>query len=409
MRATLVISSMRGGGSERVVSHMANYWAGKGWAITIVTVSHGPEPSCYQLDPRVTHHDVRFSRARPQPIPNARALSALKGIFDDCSAPERRRLLLELGLVVALRQAIVASRPHVVISFIHATNVRTLLATRGLGLPVIVSERNDPYRDSLTEGMARLRRRMYANAAYMVAQTEDIAGFFVGDVGDRARVIHNPVLRPTTHVAQDAMPADVDAGRRLVGMGRLVDEKGFVLLLRAFAMVAGKHPSWSLHIWGEGPQRQILERLASNLSLSGRVSLPGFTRRPLEALTHADLFALSSLSEGFPNALCEAMACGLPAVSFNCSSGIREIIRNGVDGVIVPEADVPALAAALDRLMSSEEYRRRLAMRAGEVVERFAVDKVMAQWEQLAVSAMSTASLSTVGNGRPEESVNQSP
>jgi glycosyltransferase involved in cell wall biosynthesis len=387
MRATFVISSMRGGGSERVVSHMANYWARKGWSVTIITVAHGSQPPSYQLDPRVTHREMQFSRAASHPIPDAPTLHALKDVFDAGTPFERRRLLVELHLVVALRRALVATRPQVVISFISATNVRTLLAMRGLGLPVIVSERTDPYRDRLTEGLQQLRRRMYAEAAYMVGPTAEIAAFFARDLGHRARVIHNPVLDPCVRRAPCAAPLDVTASLTLVAMGRLAEEKGFALLLRAFAMVAGKHPSWSLRIWGEGPQRPVLERLAKNLGLNGRVRLPGFTWHPFDELTRGDAFALSSLYEGFPNALCEAMSCGLPVVSFNCSSSIPEIIRNDVDGVIVPALDVSALAAALDRVMSSDEYRRRLAIRAVEVVERFSVDKAMARWEQLVVES----------------------
>ncbi|HKP12627.1 MAG TPA: glycosyltransferase, partial [Blastocatellia bacterium] len=203
----------------------------------------------------------------------------------------------------------------------------------------------------------------------------------------RRRVIPNPVLQPALP-NHDNGARDPKAGHILIGMGRLVEDKGFPLLLSAFSKVACNHPSWSLQIWGEGPQRQILEQLTRDWDLGGRVWLPGFTRRPFEALRRADLFALSSIIEGFPNALCEAMACGLPVVSFDCSSGIREIVRDGVDGMLVRAADPTALAASLDRLMADEGERRRLADRAVEVTERFGLDKTMARWEQLLLDSV---------------------
>ena len=385
MRMTLVISTLRGGGAERVVSNMANYWVRKGWPVTVLTHCHGPEAPCYRLHPHVVHHDMRCRNLR-QSKPNAGALRALKEIFDDCSPVERRTLIPELGFISALRDAIIDIRPQFVVSFINLTNNRVLLATRGLCLPVIVSERDDPYRDPIPEGAAQLRRRLYPMATYLVAQTEEAGDYFAAEVGDRRRVIPNPVLQPELPDPGNGASAP-KAGRILVGMGRLVEEKGFSLLLWAFSKLAGKHPSWSLQIWGEGPQRGALERLSRDLNMSDRVRLPGFTNHPSEVLSRADLFVMSSLIEGFPNALCEAMACGLPVVSFNCSSGIREIIRDGVDGLLVRAADPSALALALDRLMDDEEERRRLAGKALEITERFGLDKTMARWEQLMVNS----------------------
>jgi glycosyltransferase involved in cell wall biosynthesis len=213
-------------------------------------------------------------------------------------------------------------------------------------------------------------------------------------------VIPNPVLRPEdprdeqtdgigkqTGDFRQQSDGDRKTGHRtIISMGRLAYEKGFDLLIYAFASVAARHPAWGLRIFGEGPLRSELETLALRLGLSERVSFPGFTSRPAEAMRQSDLFVLPSRSEGFGNVLTEAMACGLPVVGFDCPSGPRHIIRDGVDGVLVPPRDVPALAAALERLMGDDAARARLAANAPDVLERFGLEKVMAMWEQLVTS-----------------------
>ena len=157
--------------------------------------------------------------------------------------------------------------------------------------------------------------------------------------------------------------------------GELSDEKGFDLLVSAFALCARGHPQWKLAIAGEGSRRPLLQAQVAQADLTERVQLLGLVRDPETLLANSDLFILSSRFEGFPNVLLEAMSVGLPAISFDCDSGPATIIRDGVDGVLVAPGDTGALASQMDRLMGDEGERIRLGQKAQAVTHRFGPDE----------------------------------
>ena len=359
MRLTLVISSLSSGGAERVASIMANHWAQGGRPVTLLTFDDGAKPF-YHLDSRVSHHSLALARVSSNPLDAARN---------------------NLRRIRRLRSAIRRSRPDCVISFMDQMNVLTLLAAEGLGVPVIVSEQNYPPEHKLSRAWDRLRDWTYPRAFRVVGVTARVLSYFSPRIQARSVVIHNPVLRPT---ATSAGPAEKLLERpALLAVGRLHDQKGHDLLLRAFARLEARHADWSLTILGEGPRRRELETLSEGLGISGRVRLAGRVPDPDRYLRQADLFVSASRHEGFPMALGEAMAHGLPVIATDCPSGPAEMIRDGVDGVLVPNGDVEALASAMDRLMSDEPRRLRLAGRAPEVAERFGLEAIMRAWEEL--------------------------
>jgi glycosyltransferase involved in cell wall biosynthesis len=358
-RLTLVIFSLSSDGAERVMSIMANYWAAKGWQITLLTFVDRTKPPFYDLDSRVDYIPLGIAGDSPNPI---------IAIWNNLKRIRR------------LRTAIYDSKPDAAISFMSTTNAIALLATRGLKIPVVVSERIDPTKYSIGKIWEQLRKWTYLFADRIVVQTKKTLDYFPSQLQASACIIPNPILEPPKgNNSSEKLLGD----RSLIAMGRLEYQKGFDLLLQAFAKLKDPYPEWTLTILGEGALRQELESLCNQLELTDRVHLPGRRKNPYEFLKQAKLFVMSSRFEGFPNALCEAMACGLPVISTDCPSGPAEIIRDGVDGILVPNEDVSALAAAMERLMSDEEERKRLAARAPEVTERFSLEKVMGMWEEL--------------------------
>lgn len=385
MRITLVISSVGGGGAERVAATMANYWSDSEREVCLLTMCGDDDSSSYPLNPRVKRRDIGVN-AHCHAMPDRAGLDILLQLLNSCTAAAKSTFIPDFNRILALRSAIVQTTPDVVISFIDVTNVRTLLATCGLDIPVIVSEHCDPHHNNIGAGWEHLRRRIYPRAKYLTVLTKEAASYFSGFMNGQLRVLPNPVhIEP-----QGAASRDSRAASTLLAMGRLAYEKGFDLLLDAFALLADRVPRWCLRIHGEGPLRSELERQSIALGLHGRVHFPGFTTTPHDAMRKADLFVVPSRCEGFSNVLVEAMACGLPVVSFDCPSGPRHIIDEGINGLLVPPQDVRALAASLERLMNDENERRRLGANGRESSRRFSVESVMSKWNELVLDAVTS-------------------
>ncbi len=371
----MVVSTLNAGGAERAVVNIANAWVARGWRLTILTTSQRGRPLAYALDPRVEHRDIGWRRDPAGDEMDRSSLDAILGALD-LSDPAYDNLLADIVLLVLIRRAIQRTQPEAVIAFGDVMSVRMLAATAGLPFRRYASERCDPHRTAIGP-YELLRRRFYREANGVAAQTGDAARYFES-FGARCHVVPNMVLAPP------GLPRPESNGHRtLVTLGRLVAFKRLDIVIRAFAHIAGAHPDWRLDVWGEGDQRARLERLIADLGAGVSIRLRGHVDDVHAVLRNAEIFAMTSSTEGFPNALCEAMACGVVPVVVDCGAGVRTIVRHGIDGLLVPGEGPALFASYLERLMDNEEERQRLAARAPEVVERFSADRVLDRWEEL--------------------------
>jgi len=288
----------------------------------------------------------------------------------------------------AMRTLVREWRPDVVVSFLTHVNVSALLATRGLKVPVVVSERIHPPAMPIGPVWPRLRRWTYPWAASVVMQTRRSGDWLATDCPTaRVAVIPNPCVYPLPVSEPRLDPADwvlPQARQVLLAVGRLDEQKGFAELIDAFGRLAARFPDWDLVILGEGVERAALEGKVNRQGLAERVALPGRVGNLADWYQRAELYVMSSLFEGFPNTLLEAMAHGLPAVSIDCETGPADIIREGIDGVLVPPADGEAgLAQAMAAMMQDDDRRQRMGRAAVTVRERFSPERVMAEWGDL--------------------------
>lgn len=280
-----------------------------------------------------------------------------------------------------LRTAIMASRPDVVLSFMDSTNVLVLLALLGTNIPVVVAERNNPWMLPIGRVWAVLRRITYRLAHRITIQTDELRAFFPRGLQTRIRVIPNAVVC----APQSAVPRQPI----ILAAGRLEPQKGFDVLINAFALASPAIPDWTLRIVGEGSQRHELEalRTAAGAAIAARVSMPGRSASMAVEYARASIFVLASRFEGFPNVLCEAMAHGCAAVATRCRTGPSEIVRDGIDGILIHVDDVSALAAEITSLAQDDSRRSALGAAARSLPDRFSETAINRRWFELLTEA----------------------
>jgi GalNAc-alpha-(1->4)-GalNAc-alpha-(1->3)-diNAcBac-PP-undecaprenol alpha-1,4-N-acetyl-D-galactosaminyltransferase len=365
MKLTLISSSLEVGCTERVMTTLANYWAARGWNITILTFDDGSIEPFYDLDSRIDRLPLGIEHR------DTSGISAIK---------------YNLHRIGVLKKAIKTSRPDVTISFDNITNILTLLACWGLKVPTIVSEHVHPSHGGLAGVWKFLQKLTYRRADLVTVPTHSAISFFPSGQGYNTFVLPNPITVPECDLIQSQLNTD---DRHLLSIGKLIPQKGYDILIKAFAQTCDHHPEWTLTILGEGEMRSELEDLCAQLKLEDRVFLPGIVKNVDGYFKKADIFVLSSRYEGFPIALGEAMACGVPVIATDCVSGPREMIHHGRDGMLVVSENVDALAVGLDVLMSDPVKRQHFSHYAPKILDRFGVDRVMSMWNSAIKQVMS--------------------
>lgn len=351
-----VLPGLGAGGSEHIVSLLCNHFAALGWTVRLIVFEDETTPTYYTHHPavRIVRLGMR-SRRRPAP---AAALTMFKR---------------QQRLQAALEEA----APDLVVSFLTRTNILSVWSARRIGVPVIVSERNNPELQTVGTVWSKLRQWAYPRSAGLVTMTQGAMDHF-----DRIMTVRGWVIPNPAPPAAAAMPRMSD-GSTIGAVGRLVPQKGFDRLIDAFARVAADIPGWRLVIWGEGPDRAALEAQRDRLGLSDRVTLPGITHQPGEWIAQSDMFVLSSRFEGWGIVVGEAMAGGLPVISFDCPWGPAEMIEQGRSGVLVPNGDVPALGDAMAALCRDPARRDALSIEAKARMTLFDMDHILASWRSV--------------------------
>ena len=371
----LFIKSMAGGGGERVMLNLAQEFARRGHRTDLV-LARARGPLLAEVPEAVRVVDLRVRTA----------LQAIPGLLRDPAAlPQLLRspsmvynLPFVFGAIPGLARYLSDERPDALLSALNFGNLAALFANRlaGRATRLVVSEHNPLSVRVEKETQRRMRTlpasvgRFYPEASAIAAVSEGVADDLAATAGLPRASIHvtyNPVVTPELRrrAQEPAAHPWLAPGEPpvVIGVGRLQPQKDFATLIRAFALLRARREV-RLLIVGQGPLHGALERLAAEQGVAKDVQLPGFAPNRLSLMHAASLFALSSLWEGLPTVLIEALACGCPVVSTDCRSGPAEILDGGQYGALVPPSDPAALADAMDAALGAPRNSDRLRERA---------------------------------------------
>ncbi|GAA3234696.1 hypothetical protein GCM10020256_51930 [Streptomyces thermocoprophilus] len=269
-----------------------------------------------------------------------------------------------------------AARPGAMIIVTQVWAMEWVAIADTAGHPVIGMS-HESYEGSRSSSRFHRVQKYYKNVDRLLVLTQEDADLWVNNRG-----MNNVGYMPNPLPLMPESPSP-RTEKVVASIGRLGHEKGVDMLLDTWAEVAPKHPGWRLRIYGSGPDEAMLKAQCTRLGLDGSVEWMGQTDDVVGALHGASVFVQSSRGEGFPLALLEAMAAGVPCAAFDCAPGVREIINDGEDGLLARLGNTTELARQLGRLMEDAELRDRMGELARENVQRFSPQAITDRWEKL--------------------------
>lgn len=361
----IVVSAMNMGGAQRVVSILCNHWSQNGYKVTLIATFSGEKINYYQLNDDVVLKYVNNSPLFP-----------------------KNKLLNLVWKLIHLRKLIKNQNPNIVISFLARVNVASALSMIGIKSPLIICERTWPPFASLNKKFLWIYRILFKGVDRIIVQTGKSKDWLTQNFpGNNVKVIPNPAVYPLPLSNERSVhPNSIISQNRkvILASGRLHKYKQFDLLIKAFLKLKDKHSDWDLVILGDGEERDTLNSMAMKFGITDRLHLPGSIGNMSEWYERADLFVLSSIVEGFPNVLLEAMTYGLPSISFDCDTGPRDIIQDGDNGILVnPNDKELGLSNAMDKIIANQEFRGKIGNNAMLLREKYSVINIIKKWNNI--------------------------
>lgn len=344
MKVVFFIHSLRSGGAERVLGLLANDWVNQGHDITIA--ANDINEVFYPINSQINILDIGVQH---------------KGITKGITA--------NIARIQKIKQTITDTDPDIIISFMTTMNIKVTLASKLAKKPIIISERTS-FDAMKSRAWRTLRKVIYPYSSALIVQTTQAAKSY--DFLTNLKIIENPLVLQDKH-------RNFKRKKIILAVGTLYSIKGFDMLIDAFSKLKNLD-DWKLVILGEGEDREKLENQIDQLDLSKSVSLPGTASDVEYHYKEASIFVLSSRTEGFPNALCEAMAYGCPSIAFNCLTGPSEIINHPHNGILVEAENIPALTQAIQDLADNPKKRMAISKESVKLADRLSIHTISNKW-----------------------------
>ena len=361
MKIMFVIHSLNiVGGSETILTRFSNFFASMGHNISICILTH--ESISFELNDNINLY--RYDNTNSNS--NSNSNSMLPRVFN-----------LMYQQIKYISSSINVEKPDVVISFVSGTNILSTLAAKISNKPIILAERSS-YDLSLKNKFWKLLRRLvYPLATKSIVLTEEDRPKY--SYVKEVFVVPNPLTLKQNYT-------NIEREKTILSVGRLHHVKGFDMLIKAFSKLDTN--GWKLVIAGEGEERESLEALINKLDISDKVILPGLIKDIELYYKKSSIYVLSSRSEGYPGALCEAMGYGCSCIAFDCVTGPKEIITDNIDGLLVEANNIDNLSISIQQLIDDKYQRELLGNKAKEIVQRLNMEAIAQKWEDIMKKAI---------------------